>query len=266
MPLKRASRAAVLRAFVNSRADSPSISLSRAISRSRSRTSASVCVNSLYGVPHQIVDGAVLMEQPRHLVRMTDEIRRELRRDHGVDALAVRLGQIDEPPRGRLREQLLLRVPLERNRHPLGAIAVPAQFVDQPANVQLGAAVNEGDLASQTRTLVRRYLDVKFRHAVDSPRHHESSLITRYPMTRLSCREPEVDDVAVLDDVFLAFEAHFAVIAARRHRAARDQVVVADDLRADEASRDVAVDLAGGELRGVFRAESTMRGTRLRRP
>ena len=61
--------------------------------------------------------------------------------------------------------------------------------------------------------------------------------------------EAEVDDVAVLDDVLLAFEPDFAVIAAGGHRAARDQRVVADDFGADEAARDVAVNLAGGELR-----------------
>ena len=63
------------------------------------------------------------------------------------------------------------------------------------------------------------------------------------------CREAEVDDVAVLHDVFLALEPHLAVVAARGHRSARDQRVVADDLRADEPARDVAVDLAGRELR-----------------
>src|SRR5581483_562278 len=69
------------------------------------------------------------------------------------------------------------------------------------------------------------------------------------PRARTSRREAEVDDVAVFDDVVLAFEAHLAVIAAGGHRAARDQMVVADDFGADESPLDVAVDLAGGELR-----------------
>src|SRR5262245_13203953 len=63
-----------------------------------------------------------------------------------------------------------------------------------------------------------------------------------------SCREPEVDDVAVLHEVIFAFEPHFAVIAAGRHRAARDEVIVADHFRPDESARDVAVNLARGEL------------------
>src|SRR5258708_10715091 len=70
----------------------------------------------------------------------------------------------------------------------------------------------------------------------------------RGPLTT-SRREAEVDDVAVLHDVFLAFEADFAVVAAGGHRTARDERIVADDFGADEAARDVAVDLAGGELR-----------------
>jgi len=41
----------------------------------------------------------------------------------------------------------------------------------------------------------------------------------------------------------------FAVVAASGHRAARRERVVADDLRADEAPRDVAVNLARGQLR-----------------
>src|SRR5262245_63811295 len=66
---------------------------------------------------------------------------------------------------------------------------------------------------------------------------------------RRSCGEAEVDDVAVLNDVLLAFEPHFAVIAADGHRAARDQCVVADDFRTDEATGNVAVNLTGGHLR-----------------
>src|SRR4026207_891170 len=64
-----------------------------------------------------------------------------------------------------------------------------------------------------------------------------------------SCREAEVDDVAVLDDVLFAFQAHLAVVAPRGHRSAGDQMIVADDLRANESAGDVAVDLSGRDLR-----------------
>src|SRR5713226_4422609 len=78
-----------------------------------------------------------------------------------------------------------------------------------------------------------------------------------HPMTRLRTDqihnplggESEVDDVAVLDRVLLAFETDLTVIAAGGHRAAGNQMVVGDDLRADEPARDVAVNLPGGELR-----------------
>src|SRR5438552_8429532 len=63
-----------------------------------------------------------------------------------------------------------------------------------------------------------------------------------------SRRKPEVDDIAVVNDIFLAFEAELAVLAARGHGSSRDQVIVADDFRADESASDVAVNLAGGEL------------------
>src|SRR5438094_7513264 len=62
--------------------------------------------------------------------------------------------------------------------------------------------------------------------------------------------EAEVDNVAVLHDVILAFEPDLTAIAARGHRAARDQRIVADHFRANEPPRDVAVNLAGGELCG----------------
>jgi hypothetical protein len=61
--------------------------------------------------------------------------------------------------------------------------------------------------------------------------------------------EAEVDDVSVLHDVFLAFQPDLAVIAAGGHRPARHQRVVAHYLGADDAAGDVAVDLAGSELR-----------------
>src|SRR3984957_16210550 len=67
-------------------------------------------------------------------------------------------------------------------------------------------------------------------------------------MTR-SCREAEVDDVAVLDDVFLAFEPDFTVVAAPPDRAAGDQRFVGHDLGPDEATRDVAVNLTRRQLR-----------------
>ena len=94
----------------------------------------------------EIVDRAVLMEQPRHLVRMADEVGRKLGRDHEIDRLAVALRKVDHPPRRGLRQQLLLRIPLERNRHPLGPEPPPAKLADEAADVQLRAAVHQRHL------------------------------------------------------------------------------------------------------------------------
>src|SRR4051794_18070129 len=76
-------------------------------------------------------------------------------------------------------------------------------------------------------------------------------MLERSPRSRRrrSCSEAEVDDVAVQDDVVLALQSHLAVLAAYGHRAARDKRVVGDDLGADEAAGDVAVNLTGRELR-----------------
>jgi len=101
----------------------------------------------------EIVDRAVLMEQPGDLVRMTDEVSGKFRRDDRVDPFAVRLGQIDHPPRRRVGQQLGLGVPLERHRHALRAIAAARQLADEAADVPLRATVDERHLrlANQNR-------------------------------------------------------------------------------------------------------------------
>src|SRR5205085_10141182 len=58
--------------------------------------------------------------------------------------------------------------------------------------------------------------------------------------------EADVQDVAVLDLVGLAFEPLEAAAGGLRVRARLDQVVPADDLAADDAARDVGVDGRGG--------------------
>ncbi len=58
----------------------------------------------------------------------------------------LRLAQIDQAPRGRMRENFLLRIPLERNTDELGLIPVGAQLLMQRANVVLGATMHEWNL------------------------------------------------------------------------------------------------------------------------
>src|SRR5436309_11052076 len=79
-------------------------------------------------------------------------------------------------------------------------------------------------------------------------RERRTSTITQSPPRRLR-RKSEVDDVAVQHDIVLAFEPDFTMIAARGHRPARHQRIVADDFRANESTGDVTVDLARRQLR-----------------
>ena len=51
--------------------------------------------------------------------------------------------------------------------------------------------------------------------------------------------EAEVDDVAVLHDVVLALDADLAFLAGGGDAACGDEVIVVDDLRADEAALEV---------------------------
>ena len=77
---------------------------------------------------------------------MADEVGGELGRNHRVDPLAIGLGEIHEPPGGRLCEELLLRIPLEGNRGRLRVVPLAPQFVHETLDVQLGAAAHEWHL------------------------------------------------------------------------------------------------------------------------
>ena len=121
--------------------------MSSAISRVAERDVALGVIELAVRRAAQIVGGAVLMEQPGDLVRMAGEVGRELRGDDAVDRLAVALGQIDHPPRGGVREELVLRIPLERQstRARRGSRARRSSSTSS-RDVQLGAAVHERHL------------------------------------------------------------------------------------------------------------------------
>src|SRR6266404_2060167 len=57
--------------------------------------------------------------------------------------------------------------------------------------------------------------------------------------------EAEMHDVAVLDDVFGAFEAHLAGILGALLAVARDEILIGDGLGADEAFLEIGMDDAG---------------------
>ena len=81
----------------------------------------------------------------------------------------------------------------------------------------------------------------------------EGSLPLKFMMRlRRSDVEEEVHDVAVLNDVVLAFGAHLAGFLSALFTLEGDEVFVGDRLGADEAAFEVGVDDAGG-LRGRCR-------------
>ena len=168
---------------------------------------------------------------------MPRKVGREFRRDDEIDIDAGRLRHVEQPPRFRACEQLVFRIVLERDRDELRVVAARGERRGELAHQNLGAAVHERHLRLQDQ---------------NAERCHSGGVA-------------EVDDVAVLDDVFLAFEADLAVFAARRHRSARDERVVGDHFGADEAALDVGVDFAGRLLRRRAARESTRRGIRPRR-
>ena len=175
---------------------------------------------SLYGGAAQLVRRAVLVNQPRDLVRMAHEVGRELRRDHEIDRLAVALAQVEQPPGRGVRQDLVLRIPLERDADQLGVVAARAQLAHQLAHVDLGAAVHERHLRLADDD---RIGPTESECGVRPIRRNRGS----GPRALTLRRVPEVDDVAVEDDVLLALEPQLAVIAAGRERAAREQVLVA---------------------------------------
>src|SRR4051812_36254067 len=62
------------------------------------------------------------------------------------------------------------------------------------------------------------------------------------PSTRMSHVEPEVTDVAVLEDVIAALQPHAPLLLRPLLAAEAHEVVVGDDLGADEAALEIGVD------------------------
>ena len=62
------------------------------------------------GCAAQLVGGAMLMDHPRHLVGMAREVGGKARGDQEINWLAVTRREIEEAPRGGLREQVLFRL------------------------------------------------------------------------------------------------------------------------------------------------------------
>src|SRR4029079_18952354 len=96
--------------------------------------------------PIELVRLAELVDKPHALVRMADEIRRELRGDHHVDPAAVDFVEVDHPPEERLRENTRAGIPLEGKRDDVRLVAARAKLVDERIREDLGAAACERHL------------------------------------------------------------------------------------------------------------------------
>ena len=65
----------------------------------------------------------------------------------------------------------------------------------------------------------------------------------------------ELDDVAVLDDVFLALGPHLAGFLGLGLAAAGDEIGIGDGLGPDEAALEIGMDDAGRFLREVLKPQ-----------
>ena len=94
----------------------------------------------------QLVRRAVLVNEPGDLAVVAREIRRELRADDQVDRPAVALAEVEQPPCGGVGEDLVFRIPLERQRDALHGVPAGPELRDEAADVQLGASLHERHL------------------------------------------------------------------------------------------------------------------------
>src|SRR5215472_4344819 len=75
------------------------------------------------------------------------------------------------------------------------------------------------------------------------------------PVIRASNGESKIDDIAVLDDILLAFQAQFSFVPSLAFAASGDEIVVVNHFGADEAALEIAVDAAGGAWCAVATAD-----------
>ena len=72
-----------------------------------------------------------------------------------------------------------------------------------------------------------------------------------FPLYQVLHVEQEMNDIAVLHDIFFALGAHFARFFGLRLATQRDKVVVCNHLGADEAAFEIGVDDTGSLRCGV---------------
>jgi hypothetical protein len=145
-PVERSSRSATLRDVAKSLRASPSATLSscwtlRLIARSSGDSPNCPRVGAV-----ELVRLAELVDEPDDLVRVTDDVGGELRRDHEVDPLPVGLFEVEQPPEERLGEHALAGVPLERDADEVGVVAAATELLDEVVGEDLDAAAGKWHL------------------------------------------------------------------------------------------------------------------------
>ena len=101
--------------------------------------------------PVELVGLTELVHEPDPLVAVTDDVRRELRRDDEVDRPAVRLVEVEHAPEECLGEHARPGIPLERDGDEVGVVPAGAELLDELVREDLGAAASEGHLGPEDR-------------------------------------------------------------------------------------------------------------------
>jgi hypothetical protein len=99
----------------------------------------------------ELVCLAELVYEPDALFSVTDDVRRELRRDDDVDGPAVRLVEVEHPPEERLGEHPRAGIPLERHRDEVCVVAARTELGDELVREDLGSPPREGNLGAEDR-------------------------------------------------------------------------------------------------------------------
>jgi hypothetical protein len=89
------------------------------------------------------------VDEPHDLARVPDRVRREPRRDHGVDRPAGRLGQVEAAPAERAPHEIEALALDQRHRDQVRLDAALLQLFRQAAHVPLRPPVGKGRLGRE---------------------------------------------------------------------------------------------------------------------
>jgi hypothetical protein len=86
------------------------------------------------------------VDEPDDLVRVADDVARELGRDHELDPPAVRLVEVEQPPEECLGEDAFARIPLEGNGDEVGVVPALGELGNEVVREDLDAPARERHL------------------------------------------------------------------------------------------------------------------------